>query len=444
MSTATQLPLGHVATFIRGITFKPDDVVELHDAGSIACFRTKNVQSEIDLSDVWAVHRRLVKRQDQILKPGDIIVSTANSWNLVGKCSWIPSLPWEATLGGFVSALRANTSFVDARYLFHWFSHPDTQQKVRSCARQTTNIANLSFDQCLAIEIPLPPLDTQRRIAVILDQADALRWKRRETLEQLALLKEAIFFDMFVRNQSDTWPTKAIAQIAVNTRTGPFGSQLLHSEFVDEGIAVLGIDNAVNNEFRWDERRFITPEKYQQLRRYTVLPGDVLITIMGTCGRCAIVPADIPTAVNTKHLCCITLDQSQAVPEFVHAAFLQHPGILRQLGLEAKGAVMPGLNMGIIRELELPMPPIELQHEFARRIEAANHLRSRFREHAQRLDALFASLQHRAFRGELSARASSPGLSERPRELSTASDDRGGRDKPGHDARVIQSSQNPS
>ncbi len=231
-----------------------------------------------------------------------------------------------------------------------------------------------------------------------------MRWKRRQTLQGLNDLRDAIFIDMFVRNESHHWPIQRVADIAKNMRTGPFGSQLLHSEFVEEGIAVLGIDNAVNNEFLWDERRFITKEKYSALRRYTVRPGDVLITIMGTCGRCAVVPDNIPTAINTKHLCCITLDTLKVLPAFLHASFLRHPSVLKQLGVQAKGAVMPGLNMGIIKSLELRIPALDLQLAFVSRIEALDEVRASCRDHRDYLDALFASLQYLAFRGELTSK----------------------------------------
>jgi type I restriction enzyme, S subunit len=248
--------------------------------------------------------------------------------------------------------------------------------------------------------LPFPPLAEQRRIAAILDQADALRRKRLGALATLDVLNRSMFSEIFIQpNQS--WPEVCIEDLGTDIRTGPFGSQLLHSEFVDEGIAVLGIDNAVANEFRWSERRFITKQKYTALKRYTVRPGDILITIMGTCGRCAIVPEDIPTAINTKHLCCITLDSSSVVPEFMHAAFLMHPRILKQLGVQAKGAVMPGLNMGIIKALKLPLPPIALQGEFRSRLRAVNHLRKDYQRQSADFESLFSSLQQRAFRGEL-------------------------------------------
>ncbi|HKO46489.1 MAG TPA: restriction endonuclease subunit S [Polyangiaceae bacterium] len=256
-----------------------------------------------------------------------------------------------------------------------------------------------------AWQIPLPPLVEQRRIADVLDRAEALRTKRRAALAQLDTLTQSIFLDLFGGAESETWPLRRVEDLAStgdgSMRTGPFGSQLLHSEFTKTGIAVLGIDNVVSNEFTWGEPRFISPEKYRQLKRYTVHPGDVLISIMGTCGRCAVVPEDVPVAVNTKHLFCITLDQQVCSPLFLHAYFLRHPIARQYLEQTAKGAIMAGLNMGIIRKVPVRVPPLTVQETFASRIAAVENLKSAQRRSLAELNALFASLQHRAFRGEL-------------------------------------------
>jgi type I restriction enzyme S subunit len=248
--------------------------------------------------------------------------------------------------------------------------------------------------------IPLPPIEEQRRIADILDKAEALRAKRRQAIARLDTLAQSIFIEMF-GDPSQEWPRMTIKDVSRSTRTGPFGSQLLHSEFVDEGIAVLGIDNAVQNKFVWARPRFITHRKYSQLKRYQVFPGDVLITIMGTCGRCAVVPEGIPTAINTKHLCCITPERTRILPEFLQATLMHNKDVLRQLGVRERGAVMPGLNMELIRELTFSLPPISLQERFThqiRRLECEKELAQRA---TTQFDALFTSLQHRAFRGEL-------------------------------------------
>ena len=197
MTASAVVELGDVAVFVRGITFKPDDVVPVGTPGAAACMRTKNVQAELDLSDVWGIPESFVRRDDQYLVPGDMLVSSANSWNLVGKCCWVPSLPWRSTFGGFISALRPNPVKVDPRYLFRWFASDRTQATVRSFGQQTTNISNLNVERCLKLKLRLPPLPEQRRIVEILDKADALRAKRRAALAQLDTLTQSIFLDMF-------------------------------------------------------------------------------------------------------------------------------------------------------------------------------------------------------------------------------------------------------
>jgi type I restriction enzyme S subunit len=293
-----------------------------------------------------------------------------------------------------------NEKFVDRNYLRYALSEALSEMGRHLHGATMKHVNRGEF---LATPVFVPPLPEQRRIATILDQADALRSKRREALAKLDEMAQAIFVQMFVSDEGkhEAWPRRSIGSLAVLMRTGPFGSQLLHSEFVEQGIAVLGIDNAVSNQFAWGERRFITERKYRELSRFRVFPSDVIVTIMGTCGRVAIVPDDIPLAITTKHLCSITLDKERCLPGFLHACLLRHPEVLRQLGAAAKGAVMPGLNMGIIKGALIPVPPLPLQAEFVKLITSLADMTAQNNHALSLSDNFFSSLQHRAFSGDL-------------------------------------------
>lgn len=287
-----------------------------------------------------------------------------------------------------IVGLHPDTSRVETRYLWHFLraAGPHLAEKARGATIQ--GIKRADFDN---LPVPVLPLPEQRRTAALLDKADALIAKRQDAIALIDELEHSVFLEMFARN--DGWDSER-GEVTLEAvldpekgaiRTGPFGSQLLHSEFTDSGVAVLGIDNAVQNRFAWGQPRFISEQKYQQLARYRVKPGDVLITIMGTCGRAAIVPPDIPTAINTKHLCCITLDRQWCLPEYLHAYFLRHPVAQEYLRGRAKGAIMSGLNMSIIREMPLRAPPISMQREYAYRVGALHASKQRL---AASLDVL--------------------------------------------------------
>lgn len=401
MSSANEWPmvrLGEVAKFIRGVTFKPADKVNSEDG--IPVMRTKNVQASLEFSDVIRIPASLVK-EDRYLRVGDTLVSTANSWNLVGKCCWVPELTEPTAIGGFVSALRATSEQILPRYLYYWFNSYKIQATVRSFSNQTTNIANLAIKRCLDLKIPLPPLPEQQRIAEILDNSLQLSEQIAIKITLLDEAEKSSYLSMFGAEPATT-PTQELAAAHKGSmRTGPFGSQLKHEEFVDEGVAVLGLDNVVSNRFRWAEPRHITAEKYEQLKRYTVYSGDVLISIMGTTGRCVIVPENIPTTINTKHICAITTDHARMFPEFLRASFLWHPEVRQALRQQTKGAIMAGLNMGIIKKLALPVPDISRQQEWVSISKEFDTLREEILKQQSLAEELQNSFSTRAFTGQL-------------------------------------------
>jgi type I restriction enzyme, S subunit len=336
-----------------------------------------------------------------IVEPGELAYATIHlDEGSIGIC------PERCLISPMYTTFRIVRSDVHAPFVLRFLKSPRALAEYPRFGKGSVERRRaISFDRLGQVKIPMPPLAEQRRIADVLDHAEALRGKRRIALAKLDTLSQAIFLELFGDPESRGWPMTTIADIAYpaqgSIRTGPFGSQLLHGEFTDRGVAVLGIDNAAADEFRWGDRRFVSEAKYSALKRYTVKPGDVIITIMGTCGRCAVVPDDVPVAISTKHLCCITVDREKCLPMFLHSYFLRHPLARRYLDRTAKGAIMSGLNMGIIRAMPIPIPPIQLQEEFARRVAAVERLKTAHRASLAQLDALFGTLQYRAFRGEL-------------------------------------------
>lgn len=277
--------------------------------------------------------------------------------------------------------------------------------------RRTATGATIPHISRRALEsIPLPSIEynDQKRIAYLLGKVENFISQRKQNLKQLDDLLKSVFLDMFgpqAHGYAD-WPLVEIKDLAVNhkraMRTGPFGSNLLHSEFTTEGdVAVLGIDNAVQNRFVWGEQRFITHEKYKQLENYRIFPEDVIVTIMGTIGRSAVVPNGIPLAINTKHLAAITLNKELANPWFISYSIHSSPFILNQFKSKNRGAIMSGLNLGIIKATKLKRPPIDLQNKFAVTHAKVDKLKNLYQKGLTDLEYLYGALSQQAFKGKL-------------------------------------------
>ncbi|UTW61668.1 restriction endonuclease subunit S [bacterium SCSIO 12741] len=163
------VPLGNIVEIVRGVTFPSSEKSIIDSSENIPCLRTANVQEKVDWDDLIYVNRKFVKRDDQILRLGDVIMSMANSKELVGKVALIDNqMNREYTLGGFISAIRPYK--VDSNYLAFFLKAPSTRTNLILSSSQTTNIANISVGRLRPIEIPIPPIEEQKVIVHIVNQ----------------------------------------------------------------------------------------------------------------------------------------------------------------------------------------------------------------------------------------------------------------------------------
>ena len=304
---------------------------------------------------------------------------------------------------GFKS-LVPRLDLVSPDYLFWWLK---AQVKhIQSKGRGAT-FKEVSKKIVESLQIPLPPLADQKRIARILDAADVLRAKRRETLAQLDTLLQSTFLDMFgdpVTNPMG-WCVGRLEDYFSKTRAGtccgPFGSALKKHEYVEGGIPVWGIDNVKPNQFIQEQSLFITPEKFAKLRRYSVESGDILISRAGTVGRMCVAVPTVEQSIIGTNLIRLSLDPDAMLPVFF-ASLYTFCGE-RLPGLRASGdeRAYSFLNTTRLKSLVLPLPPLDLQHRFAAIVESVEQQKMRQRAHLAELDILFASLQSRAFLGDL-------------------------------------------
>lgn len=397
----TAVPLGDYAKLVRGITFKPDDKCDPDEPHAVVCMRTKNVQTELDDSDLIAVPSSLVKNPEKLLSPGDVLVSSANSWNLVGKCCRVKSLKYPSTAGGFISILRPTSDRIDPAYLYHWFASVPIQRRVRSFANQTTNISNLDHKRTMRLKIPLPPLTEQKRIVGILDAADALRAKRRESLAQLDTLLQSSFFELF--GDTATNP-RGWEQMPLGSVCGVGSSKRVFvEELVDEGVPFYrGTEiGQLGEDLPAKPTLFITAEHYEQLKAHSGVPteDDLLLPSICPDGRIYRVQDDSPFYFKDGRVLWIKVDGARVDSRFLR----YHLQAVFRANYDkiASGTTFAELKIFALKKLLIHVPPLKEQRRFNEIAGCIGHYRRQQAAHLEELDALFEACQSQAFAGEL-------------------------------------------
>lgn len=299
--------------------------------------------------------------------------------------------------------MRAKNDKLFQNYLWHWLGFIAPALKVKG---RGATFLQVSKPDITSLQIPLPPIEEQKRIAAVLDAADALRAKRREAIAQLDALLQSTFLDMFgdpVTNNKE-FPVRMLSGFYINPqdgrKCGPFGSTLKKDEIVDSGIPVWNMDNIDPlGRMILPFRMWITKQKYQTLKSYAVFDDDVIISRAGTVGKMCVASAGVPESIISTNLIRVRFGP-YLLPIYFVSLMTYCKGRVSRLKTGPDGA-FTHMSTGILDKLKFPYPPLDLQRRFASIVEAAERQKAKMRAHLDELDTLFASLQSRAFKGEL-------------------------------------------
>lgn len=260
-------------------------------------------------------------------------------------------------------------------YLFHYLRYSEKQ--IIDSASGSTNQRFLKLKSFLLFPIPIPPIDEQERIVArieeLFSQLDAGVETLKKTKAQLAVYRQAVLKEAFDSAMEDC-RMLPIAEILTKTRkgmsTGPFGTMIKKSDHKASGVPMLGIENIGRGQFIDGNKIFVTAEKAEELKAFSLKAGDIIISRSGTVGEICAVPERAEGALLSTNLMRISLDNSIIRSDYFIALFQSKGIVLDQIKELCKGSTRVFLNQTILKQIIFPVPNIKKQAEIVSVIEA--------------------------------------------------------------------------
>lgn len=393
--------IGSISEQIRGVSYAKADASDVKLDGYLPILRAGNItEFGLTFDDLVFVPSKKVSNNQKIRKNDIVIAASSGSLSVVGKAARTID-DFEGGFGAFCKVLRPNSE-VDSSYFAHYFLTPAYRRKISSLAAGA-NINNLRNNDIDDLQIPLPPLPEQKRIAAILDAADALRTQRRQSIAELDLLLQSTFLEMFGDPVENTkgWEKEKLGSLIVH---GPQNGLYKHAKDYGRGTRILRIDGFYNGKVLSEENLKRLQASEKEIETYKLNHNDIVINRVNSreyLGKSALIPKFNEYILFESNMMRMTLDKEKIVPRFA-INFLQTGFIKNQILNRAKDAVnQSSINQKDVCDFDILIPPLKIQKEFAEIVEAIEAQKTRLQAHLVELDTLFASLQQRAFNGEL-------------------------------------------
>ncbi|WP_417416024.1 restriction endonuclease subunit S [Hominenteromicrobium sp.] len=406
--------IGMVSNFERGITFPAAAKEAAPTEDNIPCLRTANVQENLEIDDMIYVNRDFMKGNiAKLVRENDIIMSSANSRELVGKSSLVTHIPFPMTFGGFVLNIRAKE--MSSKYLFYFLRHEFLAGKFIGESSQTTNIANINTTTLGNYEIPLPPLPEQQRIVDRIEslfaKLDEAKEKAQAVLDSFETRKAAILHKAFTGELTakwreehgvgmESWEKKSVGELCISLKYGT-----AKKSDASGNVVVLRMGNLQQGEIDWSDLAYSNDP--DDIEKYKLFPGDVLFNRTNSAalvGKTAIYRGEHP-AIYAGYLIKLDYDHDKIIGDYLNYALNTLDAKKYCNSVKTDGVNQSNINAKKIGAYSFNVPSIPEQEKIVSVIQKLLSKEQQTKEAAEivldQIELMKKSILARAFRGEL-------------------------------------------
>ena len=304
----------------------------------------------------------------------------------------------KACIGRGLSALRCKKNVLEMKYLLHYLRAHENQ--IADLGTGSTFKA-ITISELKKLQIPLPPLPTQQKIASILDAADALRQKDKALLAKYDELTQSLFLDMFGDPVSNPkgWDMKIMANVCEKISVGFVGVCEPYYTEKQKGIPMIRTGNLGEGFLRYDKMKFVTKEFHLKQKKSQIFKDDILIARHGDNGKAVLYNGEFEEAN------CLNIIILRPAKGLLNGTYnvnmLNNESTRNSILGKTGGATQKVVNTKEIQKLIVPIPPINLQNQFAERVQVIEQQKAVAQASLEKSEELFNSLLQKAFKGEL-------------------------------------------
>ena len=320
------------------------------------------------------------------IHPNDVLISMMGT---VGKCAIIPNDVPKGIMDSHIVKVRLNENLIDPQYFYYVYDKDGSKVVMSQIQRDRRGsiMDGLNSSLIKGFLIPLPSLSEQHKIVSFLEykvgQIDSVIAEKEQMLQDLTAYRSSVISEAVTKGLNkdvpmkdsrvasigtipNTWkvvPIKYVLEHSNNgIKIGPFGSALTGKVSTDNDVKVYGQWNVIGRDFSAG-KNYVSEETYRELESYWIHPNDVLISMMGTVAKCAIIPEGVSKGIMDSHIVKIRLNESLMSPKYFYYVYDKDGSnvVMTQIQRDRRGSIMDGLNSTLIKNFEIPLPSLSEQ-----------------------------------------------------------------------------------